>query len=63
MSRTVWIDKPACTGCNICVEMCPDVFELDEEMVALVQNPKGDDEEAIQDALDACPENCIHWRD
>jgi ferredoxin len=43
--------------------MCPDVFELDEDGIAIALNPKGDSEEAIQDCLDACPESCIHWRD
>ena len=63
MSRNIWIDRPACTGCNVCVEMCPDVFELDEDGVAVAMNPKGDSDDAIQDCLDACPESCIHWRD
>ena len=63
MSRTLWIERPDCTGCNICVELCPDVFELDEDAVAVVHNPRGDTDEAIQEALDACPEGCIHWKD
>ena len=62
-SRTLWIDRPACTGCNVCVEMCPEVFELDEDAVAIISNSRGDTEEAIGDAIDACPESCIHWRD
>ena len=63
MPRVAWIDRPACTGCNICVDMCPEVFELDEDQVAIVINPKGDTEEAIDEAIDACPEGCIQWRD
>ena len=62
MPKTVHIDRPACTGCYICVEVCPDVFDLDEDAVAIVTNQRGDDRESIQEAIDACPESCIHWR-
>lgn len=63
MSRNIWIDRKACTGCNVCVEMCPEVFELDEDAIAVVCNPLGDTEESIREAIDACPESCIHARD
>ena len=63
MLRTVWVDRSICTGCNVCVEMCPDVFELDEDGVAVVYHERGDSEDALSDSLDACPEACIHWQD
>jgi len=61
--RTVWVDRPVCNGCFVCVEMCPDVFELDEDMVAVVHNLRGDTEDSIQEAIDACPEGALQWRD
>ncbi|RLE12018.1 ferredoxin, partial [Candidatus Aerophobetes bacterium] len=26
----VWIDEDACTGCGLCEDTCPDVFEVDD---------------------------------
>jgi ferredoxin len=61
--RSVWIERASCTGCNVCVEMCPEVFELDEEAVAMAHPERADGEAELEDCMDACPEGCIHWRD
>ena len=31
MSKKVIIDTDECIGCESCVELCPEVFEFDEE--------------------------------
>ena len=31
MSKKVIIDTDECIGCESCVEICPEVFEFDEE--------------------------------
>jgi ferredoxin len=62
MGKKVTIDADECTGCETCVELCPDVFEFDENTgTAKVILEKGGPEGCIQEAVDSCPVECIHW--
>ena len=64
MARRVVIDTDECTGCETCVELCPDVFKFnDADEVAEVINAEGDPEDCIEEAIDSCPVECIHWED
>ncbi|WP_028575350.1 ferredoxin [Desulfonatronovibrio hydrogenovorans] len=62
MARTVVLDQDECIGCEACVELCPEVFAFDEETEkARVIKEEGGPEEEIQEAIDTCPVECIHW--
>ncbi len=62
MAKEVFIDTPECIGCESCAELCPDVFEFDEEEEkAKVIQPEGGDEECIEEAINTCPVDCIEW--
>jgi ferredoxin len=62
MSNKVLIDTDECTGCQTCVELCPDVFGFDEGTdKAKVILAEGGPEDCIQEAIDSCPVECIHW--
>lgn len=64
MDRLVYIDTDECIGCESCVELCPEVFDFNqEEEKAEVILPEGGPEECIEEAMDACPVECIHWQD
>lgn len=63
MARGVYIDQDECIGCGACVDSCPDVFRMNDDNVAEVYNPEGASEEEIQEAIDSCPVECIHWED
>lgn len=64
MAREIFIDIPECIGCESCVEVCPDIFEFDEdEEKARLINPEVEDEECAQESIDTCPVECIHWAD
>ena len=64
MAKIPWVDKDECTGCELCVSNLPEVFRMDDDDVAECFNPKGATEEEIQeDAIDACPVECIHWQE
>ena len=61
MAKVV-IDTEECTGCESCVELCPEVFAFDEDNeVAYVILPEGGPEDQIQEAIDNCPVECIDW--
>jgi ferredoxin len=62
MGKKVTIDTDECTGCETCVELCPEVFEFDEDTeTAKVILEEGGPEDCIQEAVDSCPVECIHW--
>ncbi len=64
MAKIVIIDEEECIGCESCVELCPDVFEFDEENEkALVIKPKGGDEQCIEECIETCPVECIRWKE
>ncbi|OGP69900.1 MAG: ferredoxin [Deltaproteobacteria bacterium RBG_13_58_19] len=51
-----------CIACGNCEQVCPEVFRLNEALGhSEVINPEGASEEAIQQAMDQCPAQCIHW--
>jgi len=35
----VWIDQDLCTGDGLCVEICPDVFQMHDDGLAYVKEP------------------------
>ncbi|MFH1504882.1 MAG: ferredoxin [Candidatus Omnitrophota bacterium] len=56
--RKVTIDENACVGCGLCVNMCADVFELDENsMVKVKANESADCD--LQEVASQCPVNAI----
>lgn len=64
MSKKVVIDADECVACGTCVEICPDVFKMDDgDDAAEVIMETGGPEEQIQEAIDSCPVQCIQWED
>jgi ferredoxin len=71
----VWIDQDLCTGDGLCEEICPQVFTLLDDGLAYVKEgdralndpggPSGraavpaDFEEAVKEAAEECPGECI----
>lgn len=55
------VDRDACIGCELCTTICPEVFEMDDEQIAVViANPvPTDSEESAQEAADSCPTEAI----
>ncbi len=55
------VDKDLCMGCGLCVEVCPQVFEMGEDDKAHAKTnpvPPGV-ESGCRDAADQCPASAI----
>jgi ferredoxin len=60
----VYIDEEECIACGTCVELCPEVFRMNEEREkAEVILLEGGPQECIEEAVDGCPVSCIHLED
>ena len=58
-SVTITVNKDECTGCGVCATEAPDTFELNDDDIAEVKNPPGDDMETIMAAAEGCPSEAI----
>ncbi len=60
--KGVYVDEPICIGCKHCALVARNTFFIEPahgRSRAFRQD--GDSEEIIQEAIDTCPVNCIHW--
>ena len=60
--KAVWVDESRCIGCQYCVHVANNTFIVDEDYGrsrAIRQD--GDNMEILQEAIDTCPVDCIHW--
>jgi ferredoxin len=54
------VDKDTCIGCGLCVEVCPEVFEMNDDKAEVKVNPvPAGAEEACRDAASQCPVEAI----
>lgn len=51
-----------CISCGLCVSLCPEVFDLDDEDISIViQDPVApENEECARESEDSCPTDAIH---
>lgn len=60
----VYVDELTCIGCKNCAHVAHNTFYIEDNYGrARVTRQDGDPEELIQEAIDTCPVNCIHWVD
>jgi ferredoxin len=62
LNRISYVDQNECTGCEACVITAPKVFRMMPNGLSEVYDAQGDREDRIQEAMDGCPVNCIHWK-
>ncbi|MDJ0568248.1 MAG: ferredoxin [Pleurocapsa sp. MO_192.B19] len=62
--KGVYVDENICIGCKNCAHVASNTFYIEPEHGrSRVFNQDGDTEELIEEAIDTCPVNCIHWLD
>lgn len=62
--QEVYIEQEECIGCEACVELCPEVFAFDSDLVkAFVIMSTGGDQKCIDEAIASCPVSCISMMD
>ena len=57
----VSVDKDLCTGCGLCADTVPDVFELSDDDIAIVKMKvvKSSLFDQVREAADDCPTEAI----
>ncbi len=53
------IDEEACIGCELCVQVCPDVFEMNSDGKSVVKLGVDENQDCIDEAIDSCPTSAI----
>lgn len=62
--KAVFVDEGTCIGCTNCVHTASATFRLEKDHGrARVFAQWVNTEDKIQEAIDTCPVNCIHWVD
>ena len=56
----VKIDPDLCTACELCVDTCPDVFEMADDVAIVIKaDVPADLEDEVREAADSCPSEAI----
>ena len=54
------VNPDTCTGCGLCVDICPEVFDLSGDLaVVKVDSVPTEAEEACREAAESCPVEAI----
>ena len=62
--KGVYVDEVTCIGCKHCAHIARNTFYIEPEYGrSRVIRQDGDSEELIQEAIETCPVDCIHWTD
>ncbi len=60
--KAVWVDEAVCIGCRYCAHVAANTFVVEPDWGrSRVIRQDGDSTERIQEAIDTCPVDCIHW--
>jgi ferredoxin len=59
----VWIEE-GCTACNLCVDTCPEVFDLLDDTAVVNEGVDFDEyKDGIKEASESCPVEVIFYEE
>ena len=62
--KAVWVEESDCIGCRYCAHVASNTFvTVPETGRCRAVRQDGDSMDRIQEAIDTCPVDCIHWVD
>jgi ferredoxin len=55
------VDSDTCTGCELCVQTCPEIFEMTDDGVARAKatDVASEHQECCREAAEGCPVEAI----
>lgn len=60
--KGVYVDEVVCIGCKHCAHVARNTFYIEPDYGrSRVISQDSDSEELVQEAIDTCPVDCIHW--
>jgi ferredoxin len=57
------VDAELCVGCGACEDICPDVFEVQDDGISHVMDGDACGECDCQEAADSCPTEAISFEE
>jgi ferredoxin len=60
--KGLYVDEATCIGCRYCSHVARNTFYIEPDYGrSRVIAQDGDPEDLVQEAIDTCPVDCIHW--
>ena len=56
---TIEVDQTTCLGTGVCCFYAPATFDLDDEGRSMVVDQHGDPDDAVRNAVEACPTHSV----
>lgn len=57
------VDLSSCIRCGVCIDVCPQVFKMNDAGFVAVAELASYPELEVNDAIMCCPTDCISWQE